>query len=144
MQTIYTVGTTGMTYERFIGLLRMHRIDAIIDVRLQTEGPRYRFASGMQIRDLSYSQGVQYRHELRFAPTAKMLARFRADQNWNRFVERYRGIAEDRSMMMVWCRVAGQFDRPCLLGCDKSAAHCHRRLLALAIRSAIGSKVSHL
>jgi len=144
MQTINTIGTTGMTFRRFIGLLREHRIDAIIDIRLRNEGPRYRFASGCHLRELTASQGVQYRHERRFAPTAEMLTRFRADHDWPPYVAQYGALIESRDMLSVWREIGGTFERPCLLCSERSALHCHRQLLATALATANGLTVTHL
>ena len=144
MQTLYTAGTTGMTHDRFIALLRECQTDAVIDIRLRTEGARYRFASGRQIRDLSVSQGVQYLHELTFAPTAEMMKRIRADHDWDRYVASYVTLIQQRGMLAVWQQVAGKFERPCLLCAEKSAVHCQRRLLATALVGASVLEVMHL
>ena len=144
MQTIHTVGTTDMTFRRFIGLLREHRINAVIDIRLRNEGPRYRFASGCHLRELTASQGVAYRHELRFAPTPEMLTRFKADHDWPPYVAAYGALIRSRDMLAVWREIARTFERPCLLCAEKSAQHCHRQLLAAALADANGLTVTHL
>ena len=66
MQTIYTIGTQGMTDDRFLAMLKEHGVDAVIDIRLRNEGRYYRFASGKHIKALCEANGIAYSHDTRF------------------------------------------------------------------------------
>lgn len=82
MQPLFTIGTAGRHDDDFIAVLEQHQVDAVIDIRLRNEGRYYKFASGKHIRALCEANGIAYRHDTRFSPTAEMLDRFMADQEW--------------------------------------------------------------
>ena len=82
MQTIFTIGTTGRHDEDFLAVLKANQIDAVIDIRLRNEGRYYKFASGKHIKALVEAHGIAYRHDTRFAPSAVMLDRYKADHDW--------------------------------------------------------------
>jgi hypothetical protein len=63
-------------------VLKQHRIDAVIGIRLRNRGRYYRFASGNHIKALCEANGIACRRGTRLSPTAKMLDRFKADQDW--------------------------------------------------------------
>jgi len=144
MQTIHTVGTQGMDDDTFITLLRQHGVDAVIDIRLRNEGRYYRFASGQHIKALCEANGIAYRHDIRFSPTAAMLDRFRAEHDWLAYEEAYLTLFSQRGMAGLWGDVAGVFSRPCLLCAEKTPEHCHRRLLAEHLAERVGATVEHL
>jgi uncharacterized protein (DUF488 family) len=127
--------------EKFIALLKQHGIDAVVDVRLRNEGRYYKFASGKHIKALVESHGIAYVHELRFAPTAEMIRRYRKDGDWPAYEQAYYGLMIARNILAVWQEVAGQFSRPCLLCAEKSPVEYHRRLLAECFARNSGSFV---
>jgi uncharacterized protein (DUF488 family) len=130
MQSLYTIGTSGQHDDDFIAVLKAHEIDAVIDIRLRNEGRYYRFASGKHIKALCEANGIAYRHDTRFSPTAEMLDRYKADQDWPAYERVYRALVAERNMPAIWAEVmAGGYLRPCLLCAEKTVEHCHRRLL---------------
>ena len=143
-QAIFTIGTAGRHDEDFIALLKEHRIDAVIDIRLRNEGKYYRFASGKHIKALCGANGIAYRHETRFSPTGEMLDRFKADHDWPAYEREYRALIAERGMPSIWAEVAAGFQRPCLLCAEKRAETCHRRLLAEALVAGSRAGVRHL
>jgi len=144
MQTIFTIGTQGRHDEDFIAVLKQHRIDAVIDIRLRNEGKYYRFASGKHIHALCKANGIAYRHDTRFSPTGEMLDRIKADSDWPSYEQAYRALIQKRDMTGTWQEVAVPFERPCLLCAEMTAGTCHRRLLAEALVSGESKSVKHL
>ena len=142
MQTIHTIGTQGRHDDDFITVLKQHGVDAVIDIRLHNEGRYYKFASGKHIKALVEAQGIAYRHDTRFSPTADMLNRFKTDHDWPAYEQAYRALILERNMAAIWQEVAGGFKRPCLMCAEKTAEQCHRRLLAEHI--AAGNQVIHI
>lgn len=144
MQTIYTIGTQGMKDEMFIALLKKHGVDALIDIRLRNEGRYYRFASGKHIASLIEAHGITYRHDIRFAPTAEMLGRFKTDHDWSTYEHAYRTLIHHRDMALIWREMTSRFERPCLLCAEKTANQCHRRLLGEHLAGTTNSILSHI
>lgn len=134
MQTLYTIGTSGRHDDDFIAVLKQHQIDAVIDIRLRNEGRYYKFASGKHIKVLCEAQGIAYRHDTRFSPTAEMLDRYKTDQDWPAYERAYRALVAERDMPAIWAQVtAGGYLRACLLCAERTAEQCHRRLLGEAL-----------
>ncbi|MFC1461364.1 DUF488 family protein [Verrucomicrobiota bacterium] len=144
MKTIHTIGTQGMNDEKFIGLLKQHNIDAVIDIRLHNEGRWYKFASGKHISDLCGKHMIGYVHDTRFSPTREMLSRWRENQDWQEYERAYRQLMEERDMFWLFDEVIVGFLTPCLLCAEKSPDHCHRRLLAEHIIKSSGSEIGHI
>lgn len=144
MQSIYTIGTQGMTDDRFLALLKEHGVDAVIDIRLRNEGRYYRFASGKHIEGLCEANGIAYRHDTRFSPTAEMLDRFRAAHDWPAYEQAYRALMLERDMAGVWQEVASGFAQPCLLCAEKAPDQCHRRLLGEHLAKGSSALLKHL
>ncbi len=144
MQTIFTIGTTGRHDEDFLTVLKANQIDAVIDIRLRNEGRYYKFASGKHIKALCEVHGIAYRHDTRFAPTAEMLRRYKADHDWLVYEPAYRALIAERDIRKVWLETAGGFQRPCLMCAEKTAEHCHRRLLGEALLGGEADSLGHL
>lgn len=143
-QAIFTIGTQGRHDDDFIAVLKQHRIDAVIDIRLRNEGRYYRFASGKHIKTLCEANGIAYRHETRFAPTGEMLDRFKADHDWPAYERAYRALIAELVMPRIWTEVAAGFEQPCLLCAENTAETCHRRLLAEALVAGSAPGIQHL
>ena len=137
------IGTQGMTDEKFVGALRAHDIDAVIDIRLHNEGKWYRFASGKHIRDVCHRNRIGYVHDTRFAPSREMLQRWREGQDWAEYEEAYRELMGERNMFWLFDEVMVGYLNPCLLCAEKASEHCHRRLLAEHVAGPDGT-VIHL
>ena len=109
MKMLFTIGTAGRHDDEFIAVLKQHHVDAVIDirlrpeatagqVRLRNEGRHYRFASGKHIKALCEANGIAYRHDTRFSPTAEMLDRHRTDHDWAAYERAYRALIVERDM----------------------------------------------
>jgi uncharacterized protein (DUF488 family) len=144
MITIFTIGTQGMQDEPFIALLKQHGADAVIDIRLRNEGRYYRFASGKHIQALVAANGIAYRHDTRFAPTGELLDPYRSSHDWPAFEQAYRELIQQREMLKIWRVITRTLERPCLLCAEKTADHCHRRLLGEYLAAALGCRLHHI
>lgn len=144
MQIIYTIGTQGMTDDRFVALLGQHGVDAVIDIRLRNEGRYYKFASGKHIKALCEANEIEYRHATRFSPTGEMLDLFKSGHDWSAYEQAYRVLMQERDMARIWQEVAAGFLQPCLMCAERTAEHCHRRLLGESLVGGNPGKLHHL
>lgn len=141
---IYTVGTRGQHDASFIDLLRRHDLDAVIDIRLRNEGRYYRFAAGHHMRKLLEENGIAYRREIHFAPTAAMLSSLKSDGNWDHYVDEYAILIAKRRMGELWMSRYALYRHPCLLCAEHLPSHCHRRLLAEFLARKLALPIIHL
>lgn len=144
--TIYTIGFTKKSAERSFDLLRKHKIQRLVDIRLHPDGQLAGFAKQEDLAYfLSRLADCEYRHVDTLAPTDDILSQYRKDHDWLRYVQRFETLMDERD-------VPGSLDRRlfedklcCLLCSEATPEQCHRRLVAERLaREWPGTQVIHL
>lgn len=134
MTTIYTIGFTNKTAERFFGLLSEHRVQRLIDTRLNNVSQLAGFAKG---KDLAFFLekicACEYEHDLRLAPSKELLEAYRNKRiDWAEYERRYVALLREREIEK---RIdATRLDQSCFLCSEHSPEKCHRRLLVEYIK----------
>jgi uncharacterized protein (DUF488 family) len=143
---IFTIGFTQKTAEQFFGLLRVNRIERIVDIRLRPEGQLAGFAKK---DDLAYflrelANGCQYIHMPELAPTSEILDEYRKDKNWTRYLLQFHALMDERNIPDALNRK--DFETSSALLCSEAIPeHCHRRLVAERMAAAWPSvEIVHL
>jgi uncharacterized protein (DUF488 family) len=133
---LFTIGTSGKSLREFVERLRAARVDLVIDIRLrntsQLAGYSQRDSLEFLLPDLL---GIAYRHETSLAPTPALLDGLRGGGEWDEFAAAFARLLQEREMLAVVAAAVGVAARPCLLCACRTPHHCHRRLLAEAVRS---------
>lgn len=130
MITLYTIGFTKKNAEQFFELLKTHRVQTLVDVRISNSSQLAGFAKGS---DLTYFLrqigGIGYRHITDFAPTKELLSDYRTGTvKWPEYERIFNGLLDKRGINKRY-KVA-DFDNCCFLCSEETPEHCHRRLLA--------------
>ena len=130
--TVYTIGFTKKTAEQFFELIRVNKIQLLIDVRLNNASQLDGFSKG---RDLKYFLSAicdcDYTHAADFAPTKELRDRYRSKEiSWKEYEEGYSSLIEDRNCLGELLEQCGRYENVCLLCSESEATHCHRRLAA--------------
>jgi uncharacterized protein (DUF488 family) len=128
--TIFTIGFTQKSAERFFGLLREHGVQRLLDIRLRPDG---QLAGYAKRADLAYFlhelAGCEYVHVPVLAPSDDILEGYRKDKDWDRYVRRFEALMDERDVPASLDQ--GLFDRPAVLLCSEATPErCHRRLVA--------------
>lgn len=128
---IFTIGFTQTTAEDFFGRLKAHRIERLLDVRLNN---RSQLAGFAKRDDLAYFLrelvGAKYEHVPLLAPSQEILDAYKKkkDMPWPEYEERFLRLMSDR-------HVEDELDpeefkrRTVLLCSEATPEHCHRRLV---------------
>jgi uncharacterized protein (DUF488 family) len=142
--SLYTVGSSGKALRQFVEPLRRAEVDLVIDVRLQNTSQLAGFAKREHLEYLLPELlGIGYRHELELAP--HMFQEVRRSKDWESFEVAFQRLMEERRMVAIVERAAGDAARPCLLCACQTERRCHRRLIAEAVAAARpGLRVEHL
>lgn len=144
---IFTIGFTRTTAEDFFDRLKSHRIERLLDVRLNN---RSQLAGFAKRDDLAYFLrellGAGYEHAPSLAPTQDILDDFkkRKEMPWDEYEERFLALLRKRE---VENRLSPEdFSRRTVLLCSESTPeHCHRRLVAEYLKRHWGNiEVIHL
>jgi uncharacterized protein (DUF488 family) len=131
MPTVYTIGHTQKSLERFIQLLQKADVDAVIDVRLRNTSQLAGFAKR---DDLAYllREGfrIQYEHHPELAPTGEILDHFRANNDWAAYERAFLSLLAARDASGLGHDLLARHRHPCLLCAEPLPGRCHRRLVA--------------
>lgn len=131
MRTIYTIGHTQKSLERFIGLLQEAGVDAVIDVRLRNTSQLAGFAKRDDLAFL-LRKGfhIEYEHRPELAPTAEILDAYKAEGDWPVYERDFLPLLAERDAEALGRELLARHRHPCLLCAEPTADHCHRRLVA--------------
>ncbi len=128
---LYTIGFTQKRAETFFELLRRNGIQRLVDIRVSPDGQLSGFA---RKDDLPYFldrlvDGCAYVHLPELAPTKEILKDYRADNDWDRYVQRFETLMDDRGIPAALQREDFEAQVSCLLCSEATPEQCHRRLV---------------
>jgi uncharacterized protein (DUF488 family) len=134
---LYTIGFTHKRAEAFFGLLRANGVERLVDIRLKPGGQLSGFAKR---EDLPYflrelASGCKYLHLPLLAPAQEILADYRKDHDWQRYVARFEKLMDERGIPDALDRQLFASTRCCLLCSEATPDQCHRRLVAERLAS---------
>lgn len=129
---LYTIGFTQKSAEQFFELIKKHKIELLLDIRLNNKSQLAGFTKG---KDLEYFLdqicACKYDHCIDCAPTKEILDAYKKKQiSWNDYEKIYRPLMEKRKAVEIVLNKADQYEHVCLLCSEPSPEQCHRRLLA--------------
>lgn len=146
MSVLYTIGFTKKNASQFFELLRQSGARNLIDTRLNNVS---QLAGFTKRDDLQYFArelcGMDYRHELRLAPTTDLLRAYKKSHiAWAQYESQYVGLIRSRQVERTLDRES--FTGGAVLLCSEATPDkCHRRLAADYLAAAWGNtQVIHL
>jgi uncharacterized protein (DUF488 family) len=144
--TIYSIGFTQRTAEEFFGALRDAGVRLLLDVRLNNTSQLAGFAKRDDLRFfLREVCAADYEHEPLLAPTQEMLDAYKKRKgSWEEYEHEFLALMRERRIEDKISRAA--FDTPTALLCsERTAEHCHRRLVMEYLAEAWGGlELRHL
>lgn len=128
--TLYTIGFTRKSAERFFSQIRAAGIRQVIDVRLNNVSQLSGFAKkndmAFFLRELCT---CDYLHLPEFAPPKELLSSFRQQNiTWQQYEQLFSMILESPKLKSLAREL--DLDQACLLCSELSPEQCHRRLVA--------------
>ena len=131
MPTIYTIGYTKKTLERFIRLLQQAGVDAVIDIRQRNTSQLAGFAKRDDMAFLLREGfGIEYEHHTELAPTPEILDAYKTDGDWLAYEGSFLPLLVERHAETIGTELLAHYRHPCLLCAEPDPDHCHRRLVA--------------
>jgi uncharacterized protein (DUF488 family) len=127
--TVYTIGFTKKSAERFFGLLRGSTTKRLIDVRLNNVSQLAGFAKRDDLKFfLREVCDIDYTHLPVLAPTQEMLDEYKkGGGDWDLYERRFLDLIESRKIERELSR--DLIEDGCLLCSEDKPHHCHRRLV---------------
>jgi uncharacterized protein (DUF488 family) len=147
---INTIGFTRKSAEQFFDLLKLNKVTLLLDTRLNNVSQLAGFAKG---KDLQYFckvvLGIEYIHDVRFAPSEKILNDYRDKKiSWDQYELEYINLLNSRDILgIVNAEYLGKLNGICILCSEELPQKCHRRVLADFLKENIQDfdvKINHL
>ncbi len=140
--SLFTIGFTQKSAERFFGLLSSNSIQTLLDTRLNNTG---QLAGFSKRDDLKYFcrtiLSVDYVHWEESAPDDQMLSAYKKKQiSWTDYAAEYLALIEKRKVENNMSLVSG--GGACLLCSEAKPHQCHRSLLAGYLMKKSGNAIS--
>jgi uncharacterized protein (DUF488 family) len=143
--TLFTIGFTKTSAERFFTRLQNAGVVRVLDVRLNNVSQLAAFAKKDDLRYfLRVIANIDYEHHPELAPTQDMLDAYKKRRGgWADYEVRFRDLIVSRHIETTMRQ--GSIDRACLLCSEDTADRCHRRLVAEYLREKWGDlEIVHL
>ena len=130
MIKLYTIGFTGKPAEKFFNLLRNSGVKNVVDTRINNVSQLSGFAKGADLKFfVKEIGGMTYEHNIDFAPTKELLARYRDKaMTWQQYEVEYLNLLDMRKIAQK--TDIEKLHENCLLCSEHTPEKCHRRLLA--------------
>lgn len=146
MITIFTIGFTKKSAEKFFNLLRDNHVKQLVDIRISNNSQLAGFAKGSDLafftKEICH---IPYEHIVDFAPSKELLDSWhKGDVTWSDYEKQYTAMLNERNILKKYG--IKKFDRACFLCSEDTPENCHRRLLAeyLKKHSTEDVKIVHL
>lgn len=128
---IFTIGFTQTPAHEFFGKLKDAGVRRLVDVRLNNTS---QLAAYAKRDDLKYFLraicDADYEHDPLLAPTQEMLDAYKKHKgNWQEYEERFLALMTERRIEQELHRESFAGSPTALLCSERTAEHCHRRLV---------------
>lgn len=143
--TLFTIGFTQKSAERFFSLLTKAGARRVLDVRLYNRTQLAGFSKGPDLEYfLRVIGSIDYRPMPELVPSPALFDFIKKQGGaWTEYAQRYVALLRERAVERSLDRAL--FDGACLLCAEHEPDHCHRRLAAEYLRDAWGSlAIRHL
>ena len=130
MITLYTIGFTKKSAEKFFNLLRSNNVKQLVDVRISNSSQLAGFAKGSDLtffaKEICH---IPYTHIVDFAPTKELLDKWHKNEvSWIEYEKIYTKMLTERNILQKYG--IKKFDCASFLCSEDTPENCHRRLLA--------------
>lgn len=143
---IFTMGFTQKSAEVFFNLIREHKIEILVDIRLNNQSQLAGFTKG---KDLSFLLNeicdCKYSHEEQFAPTKDILDGYKKGKlTWEQYESEYNKLIRKRNVVEIFKNKYHKYENILLLCSEPTPECCHRRLLAEYLCNELKHTVVHI
>ena len=142
---VATVGYQGATVHTFLAALRDAGTELLVDVRAVASSRRPGFAKSALAANLQ-GAGIEYLHlrDLGTPAPGRAAARAGRHAEMRRIFLEHLQTPEAQAALDALADIVRSGRRVCLLCFEAEAAHCHRALVADALRDIVPIRIAHL
>jgi uncharacterized protein (DUF488 family) len=126
--TVFTIGYEQSDPVSFLRLLKLHKIDLIVDVR-QIPLSRKKGFSKNQLKQMLAKGGIDYFHMQALGAPKVIRDRLRNSGSWHEYVRSYLKVLETKEEEVLTLFQFAQRQSICLLCFERRPEECHRSLI---------------
>lgn len=143
--TVCTIGYEGASMNDFLDALRDAKVELLVDVRAVTSSRRPGFSKNRLAATLDEA-GIGYLHLRGLGTPAEGRAAARSGRHaeMRRIFGEHMKEPQAREDLDTLVGIVRSGRRVCLLCFEADAAHCHRAIVADAVRAATHATIEHL
>lgn len=129
MITLYTIGFTKKSAEKFFSLLKKADVKKIVDIRINNASQLAGFAKGSDLQFFVKAiLGAEYIHITDLSPTKELLKSYQDKEiDWAGYVRIFSSLLKERHIKDKY--KVEDFDNCCFLCTEDTPEQCHRRLV---------------
>ena len=138
---LYTIGYQGRSMDSFLSVLKSSGVEAVADIR---EFPisRLKGFSKNQLSEALEMAGIGYVSIRELGSPRELRHGYRRTKNWDLFRREFQSILLTRENELGSLARRVNAETTCLLCFERESQHCHRSLVAEAIRRTSGNGLS--
>ncbi|GIO09526.1 hypothetical protein J31TS6_55540 [Brevibacillus reuszeri] len=131
---VTTIGFSKKSLRTFASTLQHHKVERVIDTRLQNTSQLAGFAKKDDLEYVLELLKIEYIHDLSLAPTEPLLKAIKQKElSWGEFERTFTDLLQERKIETKMDELLG--DRvPCFLCSEEKPHHCHRKLVVEYLR----------
>ena len=132
MEVLFTIGFRKKTAREFFTLLEKNSVSKLVDIRLNNTSQLCAFTKFPDIDFFTRKiLGIDYVHDLCFAPSEEILSGYRKKLfDWRGYEDRFFALMSKRNISDYILKNYSDTERICLLCSEPTQEKCHRRLVA--------------
>ena len=141
--SIFTIGYEGLDIDDFIKLLKLGKVETVVDIR-ELPLSRKRGFSKNGLRETLEANGLSYRHIVALGCPKPIRNQYREDKDWSRYKRDFKRYLTCQRAVVSDLSVIAQESQCALLCFEADYLMCHRSMVADAVNQTCGLGIEHL
>ncbi|MBP0590484.1 DUF488 domain-containing protein [Paraburkholderia sp. LEh10] len=141
--TLFTIGYEGLDINDFVSLLDHHEIETVVDIREFPLSRKPGF-SKTALTNLLNLSGFEYVHMVDLGCPKPVRNRYREDGDWSQYKRGFSSYLKTQATAIEELSNLAETSACALLCYEADYNHCHRMMVAAAVRSHCGADVEHI
>lgn len=127
-KTLFTAGYEGVRLEDFIGQLKRHNVQILIDIRERPLSRKKGFSKKALTAALA-AEDINYLHIKELGSPSELRKKLREDKDYSYFFDEFSNYLSSKKDSLLEVLEVIQNSIGCLLCYEKSHEECHRKLV---------------
>lgn len=143
MRVLSTIGYEGLNIDGFVSLLHTHGIETVVDIRELPLSRKPGF-SKKALADALDRSGLGYVHKVSLGCPKAIRNRYREDGDWGGYTTAFLEHLAKQNAAIDELWDLAKSSRCVLLCYEADYRHCHRSMVADALRVRSGTSIEHI